>query len=108
MPSQRRPELHAVGAVLLVVGAFAAATFFAVRVDDAPATHVGPATWQGLVGDTHPAVSTELRQVVVLKTPSVAQRIAKVHYATEDDERRWSAQAFAVQQQVLTLLASRG
>ena len=44
----------------------------------------------------------------MLKTPSVAKRLAKEHYATEDDERRWSAQAFAVQQQVLTLLAARG
>ena len=47
-------------------------------------------------------------QIVVLKTPSVAERLAEKHYATEDDERRWSAQALAVQQQVLTLLAARG
>src|SRR4051794_24357762 len=108
MPSRRRPELRAVGAVTLVVAAFAAATFLAVRGSDGPQKRVGPATWQGVVGDTHPAISTELRQIVVLKTPSVAQRIARVHYATEDDERRWAAQAFAVQQQVLTLVASRG
>src|SRR3954462_1237618 len=108
MPSRRRPELRALGAVALVVAAFAAAAYLAVRGSDGPGTRAGRPTWQGLVGDTHPAVSTELRQIVVLKTPAVAQRIAKVHYATEEDERRWAAQAFAVQQQVLTLLAARG
>jgi hypothetical protein len=91
-----------------VAAALGAAIYLAVRDTTASSRPLGRAVWQGLVGDAHPSVSTEQRQIVVLKTPSVAERLAKVGYATEDDERRWSAQAFAVQQQVLTLLAGRG
>src|SRR3954468_22741146 len=97
----RHPELRAAFAVILVLAALGVAVFLAVRGDSEGATGVPPASWHGLVGDAHPSVSTEQRQVVVLKTPSVAQRLAEKHYATEDDERRWSAQAYAVQQQVL-------
>lgn len=46
--------------------------------------------------------------IVVLSTPSVAQRIAHVRYATEAQERIWTSQAFAAQQQVLTTLAAEG
>ena len=94
--------------MIVVLAALGAAIFFAVRGGSEPSASVGAASWQGLVGDAHPQVSTEQRQIVVLKTPSVAQRLAGRRYATEDDERRWSAQAYAVQQQVLTLLAARG
>ena len=46
--------------------------------------------------------------IVVLRTPSVAQRLARAKLATEQDERRWTAQAHAAQQQVLTQLARHG
>jgi Subtilase family/Peptidase inhibitor I9 len=46
--------------------------------------------------------------IVVLRTPSVAERLAKVKFATEAAERSWTAQAFAAQQQVLTQLARHG
>src|SRR6476469_7916216 len=108
MRLQRHPELRAAFAVIAVLAALGAAIFFAVRGGSQPSARVGAASWQGLVGDSHPQVSTEQRQIVVLKTPSVAQRLGGQRYATEDDERRWSAQAYAVQQQVLTLLAARG
>lgn len=45
---------------------------------------------------------------MVLSTPSVAQKLAKVRYATEGQERAWRATAFAAQQQVLLKLASLG
>ena len=67
-----------------------------------------PATWRGLVGDARPAVSLGQRMIVVLRTPSVAQRLARAKLATEQDERRWAAQAHAAQQQVLTQLARHG
>jgi subtilisin family serine protease len=104
----RHPELRAALAVIAVLAAFGAAIFLAVREDSGGPPPPARSAWQGLVGDAHPAVSTEQRQIVVLSTPSVADRLAEVRYATEDDERRWSAQAYAVQQQVLALLASRG
>lgn len=82
------------------------ATVVARGRDGAGAT--GAVSWRGLVGGPRAAVPSGQRMIVVLHTPSVAQRIAKVRYATEAQERSWTSQAFAAQQQVLTTLASRG
>lgn len=68
----------------------------------------GPVSWRGLVGEPRVPVAFGQRMIVVLRTPSVAQRIAKVKFATEAQERSWTAQAFAAQQQVLTTLATQG
>src|SRR6478735_1319755 len=65
-------------------------------------------SWRGLVGDPRAAVPNGQRSIVVLHTPSVAQRLAKVRFATEAQERSWTTQAYAAQQQVLTTLASLG
>jgi len=65
-------------------------------------------TWRGLVGETHPQVTIGQRRIVVLRTPSVAQRLAAARYATEQQERAWAAQAYAAQQQVLVSLAAHG
>jgi hypothetical protein len=46
--------------------------------------------------------------IVVVTTPSVAQRLAKAHYATEAQERSWWASAYAAQKQVLLKLAALG
>lgn len=68
----------------------------------------GPVSWRGLVGEPRTVVPTSGRMIVLLGTPSVAQRLAQAHYATELQERAWAAQAFAAQQQVLTTLAAEG
>ncbi len=65
-------------------------------------------SWRGLVGDPRAAVPSGQRMIVVLHTPSVAQRLAKVRYATEAQERSWTSQVYAAQQQVLTTLAALG
>ena len=44
----------------------------------------------------------------MLKTPSVAQHVAAAKIATEQAERRWTAEAYAAQQQVLIQLARHG
>jgi subtilisin family serine protease len=67
-----------------------------------------PASWRGLVGGPRSAVPSGQRMIVVLHTPSVAQRLAKAKFATEAQERSWTSQAYAAQQQVLTTLASLG
>ncbi len=108
MRLRRRPDLRAFLAVAAVAVTAAVAIVVAVRGPAGSSAPLGAATWQGLVGDSHPAVATEQRQIVVLRTPSVAERLARARYATEEDERRWAAQASAVQQQVLSLLAARG
>jgi hypothetical protein len=66
------------------------------------------ASWRGLVGEPRAAVPIAQRSIVVLHTPSVAQRLAKAKYATEAQERSWTTQAFAAQQQVVTSLAAQG
>jgi len=65
-------------------------------------------SWRGLVGGPRAAVPTGSRMIVVLSTPSVGQRLAKVRYATEAQERAWWASAIAAQKDVLLKLASLG
>ncbi len=67
-----------------------------------------PVSWLGLVGEPRGPVPLGQRMIVVLTTPSVAQRLAIVHYATEVQERAWRAAASAAQQQVLLKLAAVG
>jgi subtilisin family serine protease len=67
-----------------------------------------PVSWRGLVGDPRAPVPAGQRMIVVLTTPSVAQRLAKVRYATEAQERAWWAAAYAAQKQVLLKLAALG
>jgi subtilisin family serine protease len=98
----RRPELYL--AVIAVVAALVA-----THDDGGRRQSVAPSTsWQGLVGDVHPEVSLGQRAIVVLKAPSVAQHIEQVGFATESDERAWTSQALAAQQQVLSMLAAHG
>ena len=96
---------------LLALAAIAVAAILTLRSAHGPTTPPAPTlptTWRGLVGDVHPAVSLGDRMIVVLKTPSVAQRLAGGRLATEQEERGWTAEAFAAQQQVLTQLARHG
>jgi subtilisin family serine protease len=102
----RRPELRI--ALLAVIGAVAWLTVRHSGTQETTATTSAPASWSGLVGTARPAVDLSGRYIVVLKTPSVAQRVARVQVATESAERRWTAEAFAAQQQVLTQLARHG
>src|SRR5215208_2024901 len=66
------------------------------------------ASWRGLVGGERVQVPAGQRVIVLLTTPSVADHLRKQRYATEADERRWTSQAVAAQQQVLTMLAANG
>jgi hypothetical protein len=66
-----------------------------------------PGSWRGLVGEPRAPVPGQ-RSIVVLKTPSVGQRLARARFATEAQERSWRSQASAAQQEVLTSLALHG
>ena len=89
-----------------VVAAVLAATMVARGRDAAGGSSA--VSWRGLVGEPRLAVPSGQRMIVVLHTPSVADRLAHVRYATEAQERSWTSQAFAAQQQVLTKLAALG
>ncbi len=65
-------------------------------------------SWRGLVGEPRAATPAGQRMIVLLDAPSVAQRLAQARYATEAQERSWTSQALAAQQQVLTKLALLG
>ncbi len=73
------------------------------RAAQAPAV-----SWLGLVGEPRAAVPIGQRMIVLLKTPSLAQRLARARFATEAQERAWTSSAYAAQQQVLTTLAAEG
>jgi len=102
----RRPELR-----ILLLAAIGVAAWLTVRHPGSPTAvpaKSSPASWAGLVNQARPAVDTSGHVIVVLNTPSVAQHIAQVKLATGQAERRWAAEAYAAQQQVLIQLARHG
>ncbi len=101
----RRPEFR-----IALVAAIGVAAWLTVRSSQGPPATTpvppaGAASWNGLVGPSRPAVTLAGREIVVLRTPSVAQRLENAKGATEQAERSWTAEAYAAQQQVLTQLA---
>jgi subtilisin family serine protease len=64
------------------------------------------AAWAGLVGGPRPHVSVGQRVIVVLKAPSLSDRVAPG--ATAADERRWSADALEAQRRLIARLALEG
>jgi subtilisin family serine protease len=108
MPRSRR-----VGAFLaaLALGAVAVAAVVVSRggaLDDEPPATPGAPSWQGLLGG-RPAPLLGQRQIVVLRTPSLADRLRRAGgSATETQMRAWVSAAAAAQRQVLSRLAFRG
>ena len=65
--------------------------------------------WRGLVGGARPTVAVGQRMLVVLKAPSLAQRVAaNGGLATEAQERRWTKTALAAQKRLLFELTAHG
>ena len=95
---------------LLVLAALVAAIVATVgaRSRAAAPGQAGTAQWRSLVGEPRAAVASSQRMIVVISTPSLGERLAKAHFATEAQERGWTSQALAAQQQVLTTLAAEG
>jgi minor extracellular serine protease Vpr len=66
-------------------------------------------SWRGLVGGAHPSVSVGQRVLVVLRSPSMAQRVAmNGGVASQQKERTWTRIALASQRQLLSELSTRG
>ncbi len=106
-----RRHPRSVALVLAAAVAVAAAVALAVTVSargrgEAAATP--DASWRGLVGGPRGNTPSSQRMIVLLRTPSVAERLAKAHYATESQERTWSTQAVAAQKEALLSLAAHG
>jgi subtilisin family serine protease len=66
-------------------------------------------SWAGLAGAARPRVAIGQRMIVVLRTPSLAERVAAAGgVAADSDQHRWIAQARAAEQLVLSKLAVQG
>lgn len=79
------------------------------RSDARGTEHGSEVSWAGLAGAPRPRVVVGQRMIVLLKTPSVADRVANAGgRAADADQRRWTAQARAAQQLVLSKLAVQG
>jgi hypothetical protein len=96
------PLIIALAAMLLVVG-------FGVSHTKERSLVSAASSWRGLVGGARAPVEIGQRMVVVLKAPSLAQRVAENGgYATDKQERRWTAAALAAQKQLLAELGTHG
>jgi subtilisin family serine protease len=74
-----------------------------------PTVSSAASAWRGLAGSARPQVSVGQRMIVVLKAPSLAERVARAGgRASDSQERQWTAAAVASRQQVLTTLAAHG
>ena len=92
----------AVGVTALVLGAGGTSS-------TQPTLSSTAASWRGLAGTARPQVDVGQRVIVVLKAPSLAQRVARAGgHATDAHEIQWTAAALAAQKQVLATLASHG
>jgi subtilisin family serine protease len=67
------------------------------------------ASWQGLAGGARPKVALGQRMIVVLRAPSLADRVARVGgRATDRQERRWRSAVLASQNVLISKLAVQG
>src|SRR5215211_2971530 len=105
MPTRRLSET-----VLAVLALAAAALALGFGVGQTKRSLVSEASsWRGLVGGGHPAVDVGQRVLVVLRSPSMAQRVAlNGGVATQRKERTWTRSALAAQRQLLSELSMRG
>jgi subtilisin family serine protease len=97
--------------LVVVLAGIGVAAWLTIRSQPQPATAPEASvqgSWSGIVGSQRPALPAVNRMIVVLRVPSVAQRVETAKAATESAERRWAAEDFAAQQQVLTQLARHG
>ncbi|HVP75848.1 MAG TPA: S8 family serine peptidase [Gaiellaceae bacterium] len=97
--------------ILALLTAIATAALLAAggkSAGQAPVSAPVAATWRGLVG-SRPSVAIGSRMIVVLRTPSLAQRVdAAGGAATATQERRWTAGALSAQRRLLSRLAREG
>ena len=112
-PPGRLREPSQIGALAIVALAATLLLLFALRPHDGLKTESAAAaaavSWTGLVGEGRPRVATDRWQIVVLKAPSLAQRLAAVGgAASEEQERRWTTEAEEAQKQLLSRIALQG
>ncbi|MBA3383680.1 MAG: S8 family serine peptidase, partial [Actinobacteria bacterium] len=108
MPTPPRPDhiwpLAFVALALTVVLVAAGGRLEARTADEG-----SQVSWAGLAGAPRPRIAIGQRMIVVLRTPSLADRVAAAGgRAADADQRRWTAQARAAEQLVLSKLGVQG
>ena len=115
-PRAKRPEPSQIGplaivalaAVVLLVALAAGGGDRQARAA-APSSGTAAEAWSGFVGDERAQVAFGQRQLVVLKAPSLAERVvAAGGLAGDVEERRWTRQVLSEQREVIQRLALQG
>jgi len=103
-----REPLHA----LMLAALAAAVTFILIAAGGHGSTspaQLGLQSWKGLAGAQRPRVAVGQRVIVLLSSPSLADRLGDVGgLATDEQERRWTATALASQKLLISRLATQG
>ena len=103
---RRLARFGLLGLVALAAAAISVAAATGGRSEDGPTE---PVSWRGLVGGPRPDVPVGQRMIVVLRTPSLATRVAAAGgRASENDQRRWHTAAVAAQRQLIAKLSIAG
>src|SRR5205814_2101838 len=110
MPMPRVSEARKIApAAIIVVAATLLVLGFGVSGTHERSLRSEASEWQGLVGGPRPPVPPDQRMLVVLKSPSLAQRVARNGgFATQRQEHEWTRAAIASQKQLLALLSIHG
>jgi subtilisin family serine protease len=113
MPTRRRRAGGVALLLVLAVAATVAALLVYAALNDGEgrtdALGLDASAWKGLIGSDRPEVAVGQRVIVLLKGPSLAQRVARAGgLAGSVQQRRWTASALAAQQQLIAELAIQG
>ncbi len=104
-----RPDRTIVAALLAAAVAVAAVLGAAGGHASKPSHSTDSVSWRGLVGGDRPQVALGERMIVVLRAPSLADRLRSAGgRASDAQERLWSREALAAQQRMLLGLVTKG
>ena len=100
---------RAAGILVALPALAAAAVLVAASGGKGAKAPTSGASWIGLAGSPRPRVALGQRMIVVLRSPSLADRVARAGgLATEKQERRWTAAALASQNVLISRLGVQG
>jgi subtilisin family serine protease len=108
MPT-RRPREPFNALVLAALAVVVTAVLIAAGGGGRHTAPAGEPSWQGLAGAQRPRVAVGQRVIVLLKAPSLADRVGNAGgLATTEDERRWTETALAAQKLLVARLRVQG
>jgi subtilisin family serine protease len=97
------------GLLAVVAIAATAVSVAAATGEESGKTRSEQTSWSGLLGGPRPEVAVGQRMIVVLRTPSLADRVARAGgLASEAQHVRWHSAALAAQQQLIARLGAAG